>query len=680
MSFRTHTFEINAHENGRSFAFHESVGEGQELYFLAKFSEDAINPQEAAEILFGEIVDTMKNSSIQDGYDRFEESLKASNLQGAKLRKNFGKTPDIVVAYFDFHQLYLSQSGGAEAYLIRSGALSQISEPTDGSNDLFFNILSGQVSIDDSVIFASNRLLRSVTSSQLIELFERNNFDESCSSLRQALVTQAEENILVTAVGIGKKNNVGTAGFLSKVVSKVKGGKSISNSVSVPMAEATAANKTIEKTTDTNNTEDYNDDTPSLAMNIPDSPQPRELPPLTDSFAPSNNFRQNMSNGKKFDPTQTISMIKQSFHRLTAFQLKAIAGAILAIIIVGIGFRSIGNFESTATAELRAELQIAREAITQADTFLIQGDREEASAMLDQAQDSAQKVLNSKSSNFRFDAQTILADIQEKQLAVENARKVDPQVLADLGIKNDNVVATGLLPLRGNLYAYDTKSYYKTVRNIVETGINITEKESILIGATRPDQNTLVFLTDGPRIVESKNGIISPMSTSDDVWKSGIDLKTFGRYIYILDPLENQIWKYQRRSASYSGASAYNQGVDLSRAVSIAIDGSIYVLSDDGTLQKLFRGTKADFAFRNLPSVPFEGKNLRLYTTQNLDFIYVLDPDNSRILIFEKGDRFATYRKQVIFDKIDNAVDFSVDESGQKANIITTDKIYEFSL
>jgi hypothetical protein len=272
-----------------------------------------------------------------------------------------------------------------------------------------------------------------------------------------------------------------------------------------------------------------------------------------------------------------------------------------------------------------------------------------------------------------------LADIQEKQLQVENARKVTPQLLADLGVKNDNLEATGLLELSGNLYVHDLKQVHKTVRNIVEKGLPLSDKETILASTTRTDQNTLLFLTDAPKVIEYREGLITPMGTEDDTWKRGLDIKTYGRYVYILDPVENQIWKYERRRAKYSPAIAYNQGADLSRSISMSIDGGIYILSDDGTLQKIFRGVKADYAFRDLPSVPFSGQNLKIYTSPNLDFLYVLDPDNGRILVFVKGERFATYKKQVLFD-LEDARDFVIDDSGQKVNVLTTDKIYEFSL
>jgi len=679
MSFSVHTFEVNPDGNSKGFSFHENVGEGQDLYFLARFHEETPDAQSIAESIFGEIVDTFSRIEGGDAYENFEEALKNANAEAKKNRSKFSKTPDIVVAYFDFHNLYLTQCGQSEAYLLRTDTVSQIIEPESAEDDLFSNILSGQVTLHDTVMLASSRILRTMTASQLSEIFQRSDFDEACGIFRHELTGSAEEDILASVIGVGKQSKAGAAGFLSKMVSKIKPSETAHKQSSEPIAVKTPEPESIE-------IEMIADDTP-----IPDDAIDLEAMAKEVELQEKDLFggmpEPKEPQKKTSSPTRSIAVGKNALQKgLTALQslnyrqkkrgLIAVLGLLL-VILIG---RSVSNFESETTKEMRNELQIAREALQQADTFLLQGDRDQAAELLDNSQAAAQKVLNAKSKDFRFDAQTLLADIQEKQLAVENAKRVDPQLLADLGVKNDNISALGLLELKNSLYGYDTKSFYKTIRNIVETGVQVSGKETILTAATREDQNTLVFLTDAPRIIESKNGVITPMSTTDENWKKGSDIKTFGRFSYVLDPVENQIWKYERRRTNYSNATAYNQGADLSRGVSMAIDGSIYVLADDGSIIKFFRGVKADFEFRELPSIPFEGKKLRLYTTPGLDFIYVLDPENTRILIFTKGDRFATYRKQVIFEKISDARDFVIDETGQKANIITADKIYELSL
>ncbi|MCF7812517.1 protein phosphatase 2C family protein [Candidatus Gracilibacteria bacterium] len=650
MSFSAHTFEVHPPEGNLGFSFHETVSEGREIYFLAKFDAKTKEAQMCAESIFGAIVETLTEAKTGDVYDLFEDALKSANKEAQKLRANMPQNPEIVVAFFDFHNLYLSQSGESEAYLVRGTNISQITETPESEKVLFSNILSGQVSVDDTVLLCSKRILRFLTANQIVDVFGRSDFQGAVSMFRHELSAASEEDILVTAIGIGKQEEeASSAGFLSKVISKSK--KALAKEES--LTEIKEENQESEPLEEELEKDDFEDES---FGNEEEAREEKESLKVGDLF--------------KWIPSFTIKPKKN---------LLIIAGTVLGVIILSIGIKFIASYESADTKELREQLSIAREALVQADTFLIQGERQMASEYLEKSKEAVQTVLNSRSKNFRSDAQFLLADIEEKQLQVENARKVNPQLLADLGVKNDNLDAVGLLALKGNLFVYDLNNVYKTVRNIVEKGLPISDQETLVSAAVREDQNTLLFLTDTPRIIEYREGLITPMSTEDDTWKRGIDIQTYGRFAYILDPVENQIWKYERKRSQYSPAVAYNQGADLSRSVSMTIDGSIYILSDDGTIQKLFRGSKVDYAFRDLPSVPFSGKNLKIYTTPELDFLYVLDPTNARILVFVKGDRFATYKKQVLFD-LPDARDFHIDDSGQKVNVLTTDKIYEFPL
>ncbi len=668
MSFSVHTFETHPEKSeGLAFAYHENIGEGQDVFFRGKFPEGTVDATTVAESIFGAIVDSLKILQKGDSYDRFEDALKSANLEFKKNIAKIPSMPDIVVSYFDFNNLYLSQSGQAEAYLLRNGSISQISETPDSDNELFLNILSGQVAVNDIILISNARILRSITTTQLLDIFSR-DFKEAVSTLRHELQMKSEEDLIVSVIGIGKKEEVGTAGFLSRMVSKMSKPTRNLEKIYNPERKNPELKNTKDCVENPNNNlkQENSDNSPQLLddnENILEKPAKIEIPEIN---------LENLKNiGKNFPELLKKLPPKK--------KLLKIAGVIAGLLILFIGGKAILGYESEETKVLREEMSVAREEVQQADVFLTQGDRKSAADLLDKAQKSLQKVLNSKS-QFRSDAQFLLADIQEKQLQVENAHKVQAQVLADLATKNDNINALGLLKLNDNLFAYDSHFIYKTIRNIVEKGVAISDKESIVAGGLRSAQKTLVLLTDVPRIIEYKNGIISPMSTTDETWKHGLDVKTYGsRYTYILDPVENQIWKYERRKTNYGGAIAYNQGADLSRAISFAIDGAVYILSDDGTIQKLFRGEKQDFAFRDLPSIPFSGKNLRIYTSADLDYLYILDPENERVLIFTKGEKFATYKKQVLYG-VPDARDFVVDDSGQRVNIVTKDKIYEFSL
>ena len=222
MSFAVHTFEINPSGDPTGFAFHEEAGEGRELYFLSKFGTGTPEARNIAENIFGMVLESLRNSKAVDPYDQFEDALKAANAEARKHAKSFTKVPNFVIAFFDFHHLYLSQTGESEAYLVRGASVSQISETVDDGQELFQNILSGQVAVDDTVLLTSSRLLRSVTASEMADIFSQSDFSEAVATLRAKLTTTTDEDLVVTTIGVAKKEETPSAGFLSKVVSKGK--------------------------------------------------------------------------------------------------------------------------------------------------------------------------------------------------------------------------------------------------------------------------------------------------------------------------------------------------------------------------------------------------------------------------------------------------------------------------
>lgn len=707
MTFLVNTFEINPSEADVSFAFHEKIGEGRELYFLAKFSSDTDNAKTLAESIFGAIVDTFEDAGASSAYDIFEESLKMANAEIEKHSSLMKNTPEIVVGFFDFHNLYLTQSGEAEVYLLREGSLSQITEQAD-EGILFSNILSGEVMIHDTLLISTTRLLRSITNNQLLDIFDQHEFQESVSLLKHELRTKTDENILLSVIGIGQQEIPEKKSLLSKLTSK-KNKKDappiekmspdptkeeIPHPQEAPQATPQVPGDPREKNTVSPSVDEAASTSPPVIeaeqkplLEEDVIPQTPEQQPALDNAPPHDAHDPQTIHPPRMAPIKAkkrISLGKlKTLFRKDHPQKKLLWLLFLVPIVLGIVLtvNVVQQKESEVEADLRQKLSIARNAVQRSNELLFQGDRKGAHELLKTAEKATTDVFNSSFKELRSEAKFLKADIEAKKLEAENAIEANPQLVANLEAKNSNLRAQGMKELRGNFYVYDSTTIYKTIRNLVENGVGVTNQEVITASAVRSDQDTLLFLTSTPRVIEYKNGIVTPMNTNDKSWQKGVDIDTYGsRYTYILDPLQNQIWKYERRRADYSEAIAYNKTADLSRAVSMSIDGNIFILSDDGSIQKLFRGENVSYSFRDLPSLPFSGKNLRLTTTPESDFLYILDPDNRRILIFQKGERFATYKKQVLFNEIADAVDFYINDSGQKVNLLTTNKIYEFNL
>ncbi len=130
------------------------------------------NPAEAEDI--GELIfDSLRKKFFadleDDPYVRFEKALKEvnrelKNLRSQKSSQFLGNLHVIIAAIVD-NNIFLTQCGEAEAYLIRRKYCSVISDDLydPESKDFFTNIASGTIEPEDFVLLSSTRLLRYIS-------------------------------------------------------------------------------------------------------------------------------------------------------------------------------------------------------------------------------------------------------------------------------------------------------------------------------------------------------------------------------------------------------------------------------------------------------------------------------------------------------------------------------------
>ncbi|MCC6973396.1 MAG: SpoIIE family protein phosphatase [Anaerolineae bacterium] len=124
-----------------------------------------------------------------------------------------------------------------------------------------------------------------------------------------------------------------------------------------------------------------------------------------------------------------------------------------------------------------------------------------------------------------------------------------------------------------------------------------------------------------------------------DLWGEPNAIYVWRGNLYLLDPKENQIWRYRPVGNSYPNPPEQyfenDPRPDLSVAVDIAIDsaGNMYVLFADGTLGKYNAGEEQAFAYSAMPEggSPRSGAAMYLDSDSPLPAIYILDPADQSI-------------------------------------------------
>lgn len=151
----------------------------------------------------------------------------------------------------------------------------------------------------------------------------------------------------------------------------------------------------------------------------------------------------------------------------------------------------------------------------------------------------------------------------------------------------------------------------------------------------------------------------------------------FGTYLgnlYVLDR-RGGIYKYAAGSFARSEYFSTSENPNLTKAVSVAIDGSIWVLSSDGTIKDYLRGRSVAFSVTGLTK-PLSSPS-SIFTTADDANLYILDNGNSRLVeISKKGTFVAEYDSTLL----KNATGLDVDEANKTAYILSGNTIYQLSL
>jgi len=162
-----------------------------------------------------------------------------------------------------------------------------------------------------------------------------------------------------------------------------------------------------------------------------------------------------------------------------------------------------------------------------------------------------------------------------------------------------------------------------------------------------------------------------------EVWEEIGAFSSYAGNLYLLDK-KGKVWRYPRTEEGFgTGKNWFGEGIspDLSGVVSMAIDGSIWVLRQDGKILKFTLGALDAFGIAGLEK-PLDKPSV-LYTDSESENLYVLDRGNGRVVVLAKSGE---YQFQYQWEGAREAQDMAVSEEKGKIFILKQEKIYEINL
>lgn len=183
----------------------------------------------------------------------------------------------------------------------------------------------------------------------------------------------------------------------------------------------------------------------------------------------------------------------------------------------------------------------------------------------------------------------------------------------------------------------------------------VNENKSI---AFTQDDATVYLLTNNAvtsvdKTTKKENALI----TNTNLWEAAGGIGIYNANLYILDKNRGEIYKFSNKDGDARSEYLAQGSYEFSPAVSMAIDGAVYVLSKDGKIVKFLRGNEETFSIVGLTK-PLKNPT-RIFTNVDADNLYILDNGNSRIVVLGKD---GSYKTQYQASVLSSAQEFEVRE------------------
>lgn len=576
------------------------------------------------------IIDSFRDHFYQDlernPEQSFEETLQAINDNVSQMAQAenilWEESLSIALGVFSHNDLHLSIGGMGSIYLGRGHHLTFISEgllPGEGTveNKIFYSLASGNLLPKDHIVLSTERLEDIVDMDALKARIKHLHVDE------EALPSLKHAHLQI-----------------------------------IDCEEATQAVEIEEATPPLK----------SAPTHIHEREHVANHPPITSSNRLMNTFAILKDNIKK-SLERIFNRSGKPYVKKPLPLNKLIAGGVVAVIIIfGLYWLTSAQQSSNTKKNLQALLtEVGQDQEVAKSRINI--DRESAKNLLLADQKRLVDALNMTNDTILI-AQ-INGELQEITQLLESADQVfkvdDAKVAYDLSKERSNFEGKGLITLGNDLYAFDSDAIYRlaldkpTRRTVIVNGNTVN---AIQLATTITKDNAIELYTADGKLIEFKNDTFSDIPApggTDATWKSAIALTEYidRKFMYFLDPAGNTVWRYGRDASGALQApiSKNIANLNLSKAVSIAVDGAVYILTSEGKISKTYADEVQDFVIDGL-SKDFN-EPTKIIADKNADNgnLYILDAKNNRIVVLSKSGK---YQKQYVLSQYSDIIDIKL--------------------
>ncbi len=280
------------------------------------------------------------------------------------------------------------------------------------------------------------------------------------------------------------------------------------------------------------------------------------------------------------------------------------------------------------------------------------------------------------------EAENLSKLISEELNTLTNTVRISPltPVLADLRTQGE-VETEKIFELNGEIITYNLKhnQFFKIAPSSkkVETFFYIPQAVGTPQKATWFTSDTTYFFIQTNQgdyylySTKDKNLVEAPKAGSFS-WPTHVkEILNYRNRIYLLTP--DGLWRSAYTASGFSiPQKALN--TEFSQVRSVAIDGAIYLLLDQGRLKKFLAGKEQTEFQLNIPFYLDLSSATKIFTSPELGSLFFLLPEQQKIVVFDKTGNFK--RQLLLPQEWGQIKDFIADTSGNLF-VLAQNKIYQ---
>jgi len=328
--------------------------------------------------------------------------------------------------------------------------------------------------------------------------------------------------------------------------------------------------------------------------------------------------------------------------------------------------------------ETKQKRVIIDKAIELVESAKLEVSKDSQISLLKNAEEQIKTLLDDR--RLRTEANEALKFVRETKQSLDNITPIkEPVLVADVTKGALGSELKGVMRLDESIYAYDEKNLYEIIAGVVKSPIPIfSEGGKVIKAVPFTDFGSIVFMTEDGRIREYADGLMKQLDTEDAGFQKATFAVAYGPRLYLLDQTSGQIWKYRRKREVYSGVEAYFDIPAISNPVAMAIDGSVYLIDQDGVFYRYYAGEEsATFAIEDEPMIAVT-EATDMYTDNEINYLYVLEPKEKRVLEYFKDleSGHLIYTTQYVFETLDDITGFFYDSLEKRLYVTDKTKLY----